>query len=105
VNKNKPALVPYQTSDGAGLNLSVTPNWYPRADLEIETPVSWATTYVGKSEYSGVDAGTSTYDIGIKAVYRNNLTVGLNYQRYAGPPNRQAYLDRDFATFYIQDTF
>lgn len=105
VTKNKAALVPGNTSEGGSFEIVCSPNWFPRADVEILTPVGWTTTFLGDSQYDGSAAGNSTYNIGIQAIYKANLTVGVNYQRYAGTPARQSTLDRDFVTFYIQRTF
>jgi hypothetical protein len=105
VTQNKAALLPGNTSEGGSFEAVFTPNWFPRADIEIETPVGWTTTFLGDSEYDGSAAGVSTIDVGAEAIYETNLTLGVNYQRYAGPPNRQANLDRDFVTLYVQRVF
>jgi hypothetical protein len=101
----KNALVPGNTSYGASFEVVFVPNWFPTSTVEIETPFGITNTFLGDSQYTGAAAGTSTYDVGVKAVYKNNYTLGLNYQRYAGPANRQALLDRDFVTAYMQLNF
>lgn len=105
VTKNKAALIRGNTSEGGGFEGVITPNWFPRSNIEIETPVGWTTTFLGDSQYDSSAAGTGTIDVGLEAVYNANLTVGVNYQRYYGPPNRQGNLDRDFLTAYVQRTF
>jgi len=106
VTNRKAALTPDNTSESAGFELTFTPNWFPTPNIEVELPLGWTTTFVGDSQYDQLaNAGTSTYDIGLEGVYKNNLTFGVNYQRYAGPPNRQSNIDRDFATLYIDKTF
>jgi len=104
--KNKAALQAGGTREGGSFEATFTPSWFPTPNIEVEFPVGITTTFLGKSVYDyATAAGDSTYDIGLEGVYKNNLTFGVNYQRYAGPPNRQSYLDRDFATFYIDKTF
>lgn len=105
VTKNKAVLLPGYTNEGGGFEVVFAPNWFPLAAVEIETPIGWTKTFLGDSRFDQSAAGASTIDVGIEAIYKSNLTVGINYQRYAGPPNRQANLDRDFLTFYVQRTF
>ena len=105
VTNRRAALTPGNTSEGGAFETTFRPSWFPTRNLEIDFPVGWTTTFLGDSEYDQSAAGTSTYDIGLVGIYKNNLTFGVNYQRYAGPPNRQSNIDRDFATFYIDKTF
>jgi hypothetical protein len=105
VNRHAENLVAGNTSEGGQYELVATPNWFPTSSLEVEIPIGWSTTFLGDSQYDGSAAGTSTYDIGLEGIYKNNLSFGMNYQRYAGPPNRESNLDRDFVTFYVQRTF
>ena len=104
--KREAALTPGGTREGGAFEGTFTPSWFPTPNIEIEFPVGITTTFLGRSVYDfGTAAGDSTYDIGLESVYKNNLTFGVTYQRYAGPPGRQPYLDRDFATFYVDKTF
>ncbi len=106
VTARKEALTPGNTSEGGGFEATFTPNWFPTPNVEVELPLGITTTFLGDSEYDTSEtAGASTYDIGLTGVYKQNLTFGVNYQRYAGPPDRQGNLDRDFATVYIDKTF
>ncbi len=105
VTKNKQNLAPGNTSEGGAFEITFSPSWFPLNDVEVDLPLGWTTTFMGDSQYDGSAAGTGAIDIGVKAIYKANLTVGFNYQRYYGPSNRQALLDRDFATFYVQRTF
>jgi hypothetical protein len=105
VTENKAALVPGNTNMGGAFEGTYTPSWFPLANVEVETPVGWTTTFIGDSKYDGSHAGTGTIDVGALAIINSTLTVGLSYQRYYGAINRQALLDRDFATFYVQKVF
>ena len=106
VTARKAALTPGNTSESANFELTFTPSWYPTPNIQVELPLGYTTDFLGDSQYDqSAWAGTSVYDIGLAGVYKNNLTFGVTYQRYAGPADREAYLDRDFATFYVDKTF
>jgi hypothetical protein len=106
VTARKAALTPGNQPASAGFELTFTPSWFPTPDIEVELPLGWTTQVAGDSQYDiGEWAGASVYDIGLAGVYKNNLTFGVNYQRYSGPKDREAYVDRDFATFYVDKTF
>jgi hypothetical protein len=100
------ALTPGNTSQGGKFEVTFTPSWFPVQNLEVEFPLGYTNAFMGDSQYDNSEyAGEVTYDIGLEGVYKQNLTFGVNYQRYSGPPDRQSYLDRDFATFYVDKTF
>lgn len=109
--KNEANEAAGSTREGAAFEAVFMPNWYPRSNVEVDMPVGWTAAIVGDPLYNNLgtkistNAGTGTIDVGLKAIYKANLTVGVNYQRYYGSPNQQALLDRDFATVYIQKTF
>ena len=111
VTSHKSSLMAGNDSVGGSFEVTFTPTWYPRSDVEVDMPIGWTNTFLGDSQYgqtiyaAQATAGSSTIDMGLKAIYKNNLTLGANYQRYAGPPNRQALIDRDFVTVYLQKTF
>ncbi len=105
VTKNKAALAAGHTRDGGSFDVAWTPQYFPRSDLEVDFPVSYNVNFQGDSEFSGLNAGTATIDVGVKAIYKANFNFGITYQRYAGPPNRQANIDRDYAELYFQKTF
>lgn len=111
VTSHKTSLLPGNNSVGGSFEVTFTPAWYPRSDIEVQTPIGWTNTFLGDSQYgqtiyaAQATAGSSTIDMGVQAIYKNSLTLGANYQRYAGPPNRQALIDRDFVTVFVQKTF
>jgi hypothetical protein len=105
ISKNRGALVPGNTSEGGSFEGTFEPNWFPRSNIEIEAPIGWTTTFLGDSQYDDSAAGTGTIDVGLEAIFNAQLSVGVNYQRYYGPLNRQGNLDRDFLTFYASRTF
>jgi hypothetical protein len=106
VTKNESALTPGRTSEGAHFEITASPTYYPVQNLSVSFPVGWSTSFVGNSQYDATEnAGTGTIDVGIKAVYRHLWIMGINYQRYYGSPERQANIDRDFATLYLQRSF
>lgn len=106
----KSNVLPNTTTGGGSFEMTVTPDWFPIAGLEVDMPVGWTATFLGDSAYTGTNAGTGTIDVGIKGIYKANLTFGVNYQRYYGADTplatpRQPNLDRDFVTLYVQKTF
>ncbi len=106
VTARKAALTPGNNPASAGFELTFAPSWYPSPNIQVELPLGWTTQVAGDSQYDiGEWAGASIYDVGLEGVYKNNLTFGVNYQRYAGPRDREPYVDRDFATFYVDKTF
>jgi hypothetical protein len=105
VSHDKEVLLPGTTRGGGSFDIGWTPQYFPRSDLEVDFPVSYNVNFLGDSQFSGLNAGTATIDVGVKGIYKTNLNFGITYQRYAGPPNRQADIDRDFAQLYIQRTF
>lgn len=109
---NRQNLAAGLTREGASFEGTVTPAWFPTSGIEVDAPVGWSTTFVGDSAYDASVAGSGTIDVGLKGIYKSNLTFGINYQRYYGPTGydagqvtRQSYLDRDFVSLYIQRSF
>jgi hypothetical protein len=105
----KENLQPGTTRGGGSFEATVTPDWFPIPGLEVDLPIGWTTTFLGDSAFTSSNAGTGTIDVGIKGIYKANLTFGVNYQRYYGTGTladpRQPDLDRDFVTVYVQRTF
>ena len=97
--------LPGTTRGGGAFEATVTPDWFPASGIEIDFPVGLTSTFLGDSAFTSSNAGTGTIDVGVKAIYKSNLTLGVNYQRYYGPVFRQPDLDRDFVTAYIQRSF
>lgn len=106
VTRNRENLEPGRTAQGASFEITFEPSYYPLPNLEVEFPIGWTTAFYGKSQYDSTEnAGTGTIDVGITGVYRSVWTMGLNYQRYYGSASGEPYLDRDFATLFLQYSF
>ena len=120
VTENRSALVPGRTAEGAAIEAVFTPTYYNLLpQTEVDVPIGVTANIIGKSQFDpNINAGTGLINLGIKAIYRETWTVGMNYAHYYGTPkavpaadnnpsgtNGQPFIDRDFASLYLQHTF